>query len=105
LGKNKIWSSLGFHFFIVAISFQLYFLIAGFWTNVGISGVNKTLAYRGRIPTFLSDSNNLSVSTYGITAIQAFKCALANGIAFAAISGRAGPLEAMVISLGGTIAY
>lgn len=45
------------------------------------------------------------MATYGITAVQAFKCSLANIIAFAAISGRAGPLEAMIISLIGTLIY
>jgi ammonia channel protein AmtB len=83
----------------------LYFLISGFWTNVGISGVNKSLNWGSRVPVYLTDSNSINTATYGNTAIQAFKCSLANSIAFAAISGRAGPLEAFFISLVGTIAY
>jgi hypothetical protein len=83
---------LGFTLFITAISFQLYFLVSGLWTNAGVSGVNKRLTWGGKISAYLTDSNNLVVTTYGSTAIQALKCSLANSIAFAAISGRSGPL-------------
>lgn len=105
LGKNKIWSSLGFTFFITAISFQLYFLVSGLWTNAGISGKSATFAWGNRFPVFLTNSNNLNLATNNNTAIQAFKCALANSIAFAAIAGRAGLLEALLISLLGTFLY
>ena len=105
LGKNKIWSSLGFHLLITVITFQLYFLVSAFWTNVGISGSSKTFTWGNKFPAFLTDSNNNSFGTCGITAVQALKCSLANGISFAAISGRAGPLEAMVVSLFGTLIY
>lgn len=63
------------------------------------------MSWGNKIPTYLTDSNNLNNATYGITAIQAFKCSLANVIAFAAISGRAGPLEALIISVFGTFMY
>jgi hypothetical protein len=92
LGKNKIWSSLGLNLFITAITFQLYFLIAAFWTNAGISGSSKSFSWGNKFPVFLTELDNNSIITNGITAVQAFKCSLANGIAFAAISGRAGPL-------------
>jgi hypothetical protein len=105
IGKNKIWSSLGFTLFITAITFQLYFLVSGFWTNAGISGANNSLNWGSHLPTFLSDSNNLSTTTYGLTAIQALKCSLSNAIIFAGIAGRAGPLEAMAVSLLGTVLY
>lgn len=105
LGKNKIWSALGFTFFITAISFQFYFLVSWFWTNVGISGNSTFFSWGNRIPVFLTSSNSLNVATNSNTAIQAFKCSLANSIAFAAIAGRAGLLEAMLISLFGTILY
>lgn len=45
------------------------------------------------------------MKTYGVTAVHALKCSLANAVTFAAISGRAGPLEAMIISLVGTVIY
>lgn len=105
MGKNKIWSSLGFNLLITAVSFQLYFLVSGFWTIAGVSGANRSLNWGGKMPVFLSDSNNMTTVTYGMTAVQALKCSLANAIAFAAISGRAGPLEAMIISLIGTLLY
>ena len=43
--------------------------------------------------------------TYGATLVQAIKCSLANCIIFSAILGRAGPLEAFIIALFGTIGF
>ena len=42
---------------------------------------------------------------FGATLTQAIKCALANCIAFSAVLGRAGPLEAFFVSLFGTIGF
>lgn len=92
LAQYKVWSSLGFTLLITALTFQLYFLVSGLWTNVNISQANKTLSWGGKLPVYLTDSNTSNVQTYGMTAVQAFKCALANSVAFAAIGGRAGPL-------------
>ena len=57
------------------------------------------------MPFYLSDKNGSGIKTYGITAVGAFKCALANSIAFAAIIGRGGMLEALVIAVFGTWLY
>lgn len=105
IGKHKIWSSLGFTLLITAVTFQLYFLICGLWINVNLNQANKTLKWQDKLPVYLTDSNNSSIQTYGMTAVQAFKCAIANSIAFAAISGRAGPLEAIIITFIGTVLY
>lgn len=46
-----------------------------------------------------------STDTYGTTAVGAIKCGLSLCIAFAAIGGRAGYFEALLISIIGTILY
>jgi len=59
---------------------------------------------------YLSDENGdvtqtQGVDTYGNTAVGALKCALALVIAFNAIGGRGGPLEAIIIVIFGTVTY
>lgn len=49
--------------------------------------------------------STLTVSAIGGCLTQAIKCGLANCIAFSAILGRAGPLEAFFIAIFGTIGY
>ena len=92
IARNKIWSTLGFNLLILAITFQLYFLASSFWHFVGVANYNSELSWHSRFPVYLTNNNNSLVKTYGLTAMQALKCSLANIIAFAAILGRAGPL-------------
>lgn len=54
---------------------------------------------------FLADNNGDNVITYGNTAAGAFKASLAMVVAFAAILGRGGPLEAIVMIIFGVILY
>ena len=87
--RNLQWSALGVGLLVGSVSFQSYFLAASLWERVGIaSGSPQSWSIRTQI--FL-DSSSLLVSTQA-TAVQAFKCGMANSIVFAAIQGRAGPL-------------
>lgn len=103
-----LWSGIGFTFLITVLVFQFYFLINGFWSkaNVQFSGTDWSNTW---IATYLSDENGDTssggIDTQGNTAVGAFKCALSMCIAFAAIGGRAGPLEAFIIVIIGTITY
>ena len=97
-----MWSGIGFTFLIVVVTYQLYFLVAGFWNMVSISGTG-ILNFKSRIPINLTNLGDTAIN--GITSVGALKCGLANAIAFAAIQGRAGMLEAVVISFFGTIFY
>lgn len=75
-----------------------------FWTQANVQEAN--IDYRNtHIGAYLSDENGSNTNIYGLTAIEAFKCALSMSIAFAAIGGRAGPLEAIIICIVGTILY
>lgn len=58
---------------------------------VGIAG-NSSQQWGNKFLVFLTDSDNLNNTTNGVTVLQAFKCSLANVVAFAAILGRGGPL-------------
>jgi hypothetical protein len=42
---------------------------------------------------------------FGNTLVGAFKCGIANSIAFSSILGQVGLLEAYIVSLGGVIIY
>jgi len=90
---------------ITVISYQLYFLVSGLWNHSNISGKGYPKSWGSSINVFLTDSDNLNNQTYGETVVGGLKCSLANMIAFAAISGRAGPLEAVVMTIIGTFLY
>lgn len=64
IGKNKIWSSLGFTLFITAVTFQLFFLVSGLWNNVNIFGADKTFSWGDKLPAYLTNSNILKAKTY-----------------------------------------
>jgi hypothetical protein len=104
-----LWSGLGFTFLITAGVIQWYVLVNAFWSkaNVQMANTDWSKTYVG---TYLSDENsdtNIStgVDTLGNTMVGGFKCALSMSIIFAAIGGRAGPLEATIIVIVGTILY
>lgn len=101
--RNNLWSGLGFNFLITVIVFQFYFLVNAFWTKAHVQHSDNAFNDSLYIKTYLSDEN--TANTFGNTAVGAFKCALSMCIAFAAIGGRAGPLEALFISIFGTITY
>jgi hypothetical protein len=80
-------------------------LISGFWTLVSLNSFNFSLFWSYTLPVYLTDRDALNVATYGNTAIGALKCALANSIAFAGISGRGGLLAAFIVTVIGTVMY
>jgi hypothetical protein len=92
ISKNGAWAGLGFTFLITVVTFQLFFLVSALWSQINVHGQSTTYSWGDHIPVFLTNTNTLNISTYDNTAVHAFKCALANVIAFAAIAGRAGPL-------------
>ena len=103
--KNGLWSSIGFPFFVVAMTLQFYPLVSAFFTVSKVTPFNSSLLWNQSIPVYLSDRNNSFIMTYGNTTVGALKCALANIIAFAAILGRAGLLETLVLIVFGTTLY
>lgn len=102
--KNNVWGNLGFTLLITAYTFEFYFTVSGFWNIMKASGSFYDV-FGGIIENYLSDTNDVTLLTYGVTAAGAFKCALSNVIIFAAISGRAGILEALMVSVVGTVGY
>ena len=102
------WSGLGFTLLITAFTFQLYFLVNGFWTRVNLQGGwdNSEMT---KLPLYLNEENGQTSSggthTFGLTVVDGLKCSMAMVIAFMAMGGRAGPVEALIISLFGTISY
>lgn len=80
-------------------------MISGFWTLVSLNSFNFSLFWSYTLPVYLTDKDALNVATYGNTAIGALKCALANAVAFAAISGRGGLLAAFIVTVIGTPMY
>lgn len=103
-----LWSGLGFTFLIVAGVVQWYVLVNGFWSKVNVQVAN-TDWNKTYIATYLSDetsnTNAGGIDTLGNTLVGAFKCGLSMSIIFAGIGGRAGPLEASIIVIVGTIIY
>jgi hypothetical protein len=103
-----LWSGLGFTFFITVGVLQWYVIVNAFWSkaNVQLANTDWSKTY---ISTYLSDenadTNSGGIDTLGNTMVGGFKCALSMSIIFAAIGGRAGPLEAFIISAIGTILY
>lgn len=103
--KNNLWSSIGFTLLITALTFQLYDLSNTFWTLTGLTPFNRVLDWNQTVSIYLSNRDSSTTNTLDNTAIGALKCALANSIAFAAIMGRAGLLEAFVVTFCGTAVY
>ena len=92
---------------ITAFTFQFYFIINGFWTRVNLQGGwNNSDVH---LSIYLNEENGQTgtsgVHTFGLTALNAYKCSLAMVISFMGISGRAGPIEALFISILGTIGF
>lgn len=110
--RKLVWSALGFNLLIVCLSIEWFFLVYLFWfkTNIrgwGVNFADGTTWNNIWLTNQQFDSMNaqLSVSAIGSCLTEALKCALANCIAFSAILGRAGPLEAFFIAAFGTVGY
>lgn len=104
--RNYNWSGLGFTFFITSVVFQLYFLVNGLWIRIRVDSTANLPAVLGStIKIYLNDEvfSAIANSTHQATAVGAAKCALALSIAFAAVGGRAGFLEAFILCLVGTV--
>lgn len=102
-----LWTGMGFTILITALSIEMYFMMNAFWTKAVIN-------YKVEPQNHFSDSDktynffltNLSeFPKYHATLSGAFRCALSNLVAFSAIIGRAGPLEALFVTVLGTIGY
>lgn len=92
------WSGIGFTFFITALCIELYPLINGFWTKVGLQGNSPPtdFSYSNRqYNLFLSDrETGVSGQTpfYGNSITNSLKCALSIVVAFSCVLGRVGHL-------------
>ena len=116
--KRIIWSAIGFNLLITCLTIEWFFMINLFWTKTNIQGQDRQFP-RGRFfnNMFLWSgesnigSDGIDMNTddryepWGATMTQALRCALANCVAFSAILGRAGPLEAFFVALFGTIGF
>jgi hypothetical protein len=116
-------SALGFTLLITAITYQHYFLMNAFWSKANVQAtdnyfmdVDKTYpklimgeesyytpvnyAPFATLPSTLYTKIHL-----GATVEQAFRAALSIVVAFSSLLGRAGPMEAFVLTLLGVIFY
>jgi hypothetical protein len=91
---------------ITVITFQYFFLISGFWSKARVSLSTDNFDFSDkRFNVWLSEENGAVSQTNGNTAVGAFKCALSIVVAFAAIMGKAGPLEALIMTIIGVVFY
>jgi hypothetical protein len=105
------WSGIGFTFFILAFSIEVYPLINDFWTKTGIQSNNVALDFSNGnkdYNIFLSDRETATGGTatyYGNSITNAIKCALSVAVAFSAVLGRAGHLECLLVSAFGVVGF
>lgn len=106
--KDAGLSGMGFTLLIVAIVFQLFFLINAFWTKAGIQETTTVfgdgdIKYTGLVLGENSVDTPLNIFPYSVlvdppkatrdfTVWAALKCSLAMVVAFSAVLGRAGLL-------------
>lgn len=106
--KRLVFSGIGFTLLITILSVEWYFLFNAFWTKANFYNEGTDFNYDRRFVhiylTNRDDATNL-VERYRATLTDAVRCGLANSVAFSAILGRAGLVEAFVVSLIGTIGY
>ena len=78
-----------------------------FWSKVVVNPtVTPQTHFRDYDKTYSFYLTNLNeFPSYLATITGGFRCALSNLIAFSAIIGRAGPLEALFVVIFGTIGY
>ena len=77
-----------------------------FWVKARVlEGSNTVFSDNETFNIYLSVLNQPSTAQYNTTITGAFRCSLAIIIAFSSILGRAGPLEAWIVSLIGSIGY
>ena len=97
---------MGFTLLITCFTFQYYFLINGFWSNVNIQeslfGFGGDTSFPVRLAEDYATGDSYSG---GATAVHALKASLSMVVAFSAIMGRAGPLEALIMVIPGVILY
>lgn len=82
-------------------------MLNAFWSKAVIQWTATTITqFKDDSKTYNFFLTNLSATTdYMATITGGFRCALSNLIAFSAIMGRAGPLEALFVVIFGTIGY
>ena len=86
------------------VSFQFFFLANAFWTRSQVQNSNQTSFKEIIARIYLSNEifSSSANNTYEATVVGAAKCALSLSVAFSAIGGRAGFLEAFLVVLVGT---
>lgn len=90
--KNMSWSGLGFTFMITVIVFQYFFIVSAFWNYTGVGGYHGFVDWGNKFGVYLSEGVGATVQTFGLTAVQAFKCSMSMVVAFAIMAGKTGPL-------------
>lgn len=94
------WSSVGFNLLITALCTQFYFFMQVFWVKAQLQQKDRTFStYENNTISF--DPSDASFGDMN----EALKCSLAIIVAFSSILGRAGILEAYILSIFGTIVY
>lgn len=116
--RKLIWSGLGFNAFIVCLTVEIYFIANNLINRIGINQDSQRHSWWFQIYLWNFETHStkptssifaISASDYilpfGNTLIGALKCSIANCVAFSAILGRAGLLEAYLVTFFGTIIY
>lgn len=109
--RRLAWSSIGFTFFILAFSIEVYPLVNDFWTKTGIQSNNAVLDFsydKKDYNILLSDRETATGGTttyYGNSITNAIKCALSIAVAFSAVLGRVGHLECLLVSAFGVVGF
>lgn len=109
--KRLVWSGIGFTLVIVAFTLEYYFLVnAAFGWAVIEEGSSRTNgagsfdSVNGE-DVYIFTLTTSSGGILGANYLEAFKAAIANIVAFSAVIGRAGLLEAWFIVFVGTVGY
>jgi hypothetical protein len=100
-----LWTGLGFTLLITALSVEMYFMMNVFWSKAGIIDISPDKFKDSQYYNFSLANLNLDTPQLMASITGGFRCGLANLVAFSAIIGRAGPLEALFVVIFGTIGY
>ncbi len=99
--KRLLWSGLGFNLLIVAIVIQFYPLMNAFWSRTRL--YNATDEFRGGKDFFRIHSGTDETEFNTLT--MAFRCAISMCVAFSFVLGRAGAIEALLMTIIGVIGF
>jgi hypothetical protein len=100
--RNSKFSGLGYTLLIAAVTIQFYFLVNAFFTKLQIQPTTDSFDSAESVTLGI---NKFYSGLTGNTFMDAYMCAIAIYVAYAAIHGRVGPLHVFILTLLGVVGY